>query len=258
MGRGRLVMKWAFQIERTTLDARNLTDLLGGLGYQQAGLPGFELAFWSETLESCTNVGGVWEEAKRLRNLISDVTEIDPELVLGAVLDLSSGAPKRCHFVEAESCMIGISCCSATLTVSPPAGLSAEQLVEWNNRRAEQEYQVRLEEQRAKLEPAFREPRAVKALMLLKRDAHTGETLYKLYELAEGHPSRRKDFMERFGIVEAEFRRFSDAVHNPVVSGDLARHAYEDKPKTSHPMSFAEAQSFVFGVAHRWLTSLRG
>lgn len=250
-------MKWAFQIERTTLDPRNLCDLLGCIGYQPADVPGHELVFWSKTLESCTNAGEVWEEAKRLRELVSEVTEIDPELVLGPVLDLSSGEPKRCLFLEVESGIIATASCSATLTVFPPVGLSEEQLVEWNNRRAEQEYQARLEAQRAKLEPAFREPRAVKVLKLLKRGTHTGESLYKIYELAEGHPSLRKDFHERFRIVEAEFRRFTDAVHNPVVSGELARHAYEDKPKTSNPMSFSEAQSFVFGIAKRWLASLR-
>jgi len=248
-------MKWAFQIERTTLDPRNLHDLLGSIGYQPADVPGHELVFWSKKLDACTNAGEVWEKAKRLRELVSEVTEIDPEMVLGPVLDLSSSEPKRCLFLEAGITVTAS--CSATVTVSPPAGLSAAQLVEWNNRRSEQEYQARLEAQRAKLEPAFREPRAVKLLKLLKRSAHTGESLYKIYELAEGHPSRRKDFHEQFGIAEAEFRRFTDAVHNPVVSGELARHAYEDEPKTSNPMSFAEAQPFVFGIAKRWLASLR-
>ena len=250
-------MKWAFQIERTTLDPRNLYDLLGSIGYQLADVPGHELVFWSKNLDACTNASEVWEEAKRLRELVSEVTEIDPEMVLGPVLDLSSSEPKPYQFLEVQSGIIVTASCSATVTVSPPAGLSAEQLIEWNNRRSEHEYQARLEAQLAKLEPAFREPRAVKLLKLLKRSAHTGESLYKIYELAEGHPSRRKDFHEQFGIAEAEFRRFTDAVHNPVVSGELARHAYEDEPKTSNPMSFAEAQSFVFGIAKRWLASLR-
>jgi hypothetical protein len=112
------------------------------------------------------------------------------------------------------------------------------------------------EAQRAKLVPAFREPRAIKLLQLLNRDSHTGESLNKIYELAEGHPSRRKEFDEHFGISEVEFRRFADAVHNPVVSGELARHAYEDKPKTVNPMSIAEAESFAMEIARRWLSSL--
>jgi len=250
-------MRWAFQIERTTLDRRNLFDLLDNLGYESADVPGFEIVLWSASLEACTNSGEVWEEAKRLRELISEVTEIDPEFVLGPVIDMSSGVPKRHHFLEAEPIIIKMSMSTATLTVTPPDHLSAEQLAESNRRRAEQEYQDRLEAQRAKLEPAFREPRAVKLLQLLKRDSHTGESLYKIYELAEGHPSHRKEFHERFGIPEIEFRRFTDTVHNPAVSGELARHAYEDKPKTENPMTIAEAKSFVVGIAKLWLASLR-
>jgi hypothetical protein len=250
-------MRWAFQIERTTLDRRNLIDLLDGLGYEPADVNGFEFLFWSTSLEACENAGEVWEEAKRLRELISKVTEIDSEFVLGPVIDLSSGIPKRHHFLEAEPIIFNIKMGTPTLTVSPPIDLSAEQLADWNRRQAEQEYQNKLETQRTKLEPAFREPRAAKLLQLLKRGSHTGESLYKIYELAEGHPSHRKEFRERFGISEVDFKRFSDAVHNPVVSGELARHAYEDKPKTDNPMTIAEAKSFVMDIAKRWLASLR-
>jgi len=76
--------------------------------------------------------------------------------------------------------------------------------------------------------------------------------------LAEGHPSQRKTFQSQFGISDVEFKRFSDVVHNPVVSGSLARHAYEDKPKTPNPMSMVEAKTFVVGLAMRWLASLMG
>lgn len=250
-------MRWAFQIERTKLDRRNLTDLLDGLGYKPADVHGFEFVFWSTSLETCENAGEVWEEAKRLRELITKVTEIDSDFVLGPVIDLSSGIPKRNHFLEVEPIIINIEIGTPTLTVSPPNNLSAEQLADWNRRQSEQEYQNKLEAQRSKIEPAFREPRAAKLLQLLKRDSHSGESLYKIYELAEGHPSYRKEFQNKFGISEIEFRRFSDAVHNPVVSGELARHAYEDKPKTTNPMSIAEAESFAVGIGRRWLASLR-
>jgi len=250
-------MRWAIQIERTTLDRRHLFDLIDNLGYKPADVPGHEIVLWSATLEVCESAGEVWEEAKRLRELISEVTEIDPEFVLGPVLDLSSGAPKRQFFLEVEPLSIKVDVNAATLTVSPPDDLSDEQLAGWNRRRDEQESQAMLEAQRARLEPAFREPRAAKLLQLLKRDSHTGESLYKIYELAEGHPSCRKEFHEQFGVSEVEFKRFTDAVHNPVVSGELARHAYENKPKTANPMSIAEAESFVVGIARVWLASLR-
>lgn len=250
-------MKWAFQVERTTLSRRNLFDLLERLGYEPADVPGDDIVLWSTSLETCKSASEVWEEAKRLRDLISRVTEIDPDFTLGPVLDLSSGVPKRQHFLEVESGIIMTDASNLTLTVSPSEEMSSEQIAEWKKRKSEQEYQVRLEAQQAKLEPAFREPRAAKVLQLLKQKPHTGESLYKIYELAEGHPSSRKEFQARFGIPHEQFMRFKDAVHNPVVSGDLARHAYEDKPKTSNPMSISEAESFVVDIASRWLASLR-
>jgi ATP-dependent exoDNAse (exonuclease V) alpha subunit len=251
-------MRWAFQVERTTLDRRNLFDLLEHVGYEPIDVPGSEIALRSESLDTLTNAADVWDHAKRLRELVANVTEIDPEFALGPVVDLSGEVPKRHHFLEVESCISTTSVGSVTLSVHPPDDLSAQQLCEWTRRRAEQEYQTRLEAQRAMLEPAFRDPRAAKLLHLLKRKSHTGETLNKIYELAEGHPSRRKEFQARFGISEVEFKRFADAVHNPIVSGDLARHAYEDKPKTANPMSLAEAEAFAKGIAQRWLASLRG
>jgi len=124
------------------LDRRNLTDLLTGIGFQPADAPGLDLAFWSKTIEACENASEVWEEAKKIRDLFSKVTEIDPELILGPIIDLSSGKPKRHHFLEAKSGIIVTTGLDAILTVSPPDNLSEEQLIEFNRRRAEQEYKT--------------------------------------------------------------------------------------------------------------------
>lgn len=85
----------------------------------------------------------------------------------------------------------------------------------------------------------------------------TAETLYKIYELVEGHPRKRKQFQAQFGVPKDEFDRFADAVHNPVVSGDLARHAYDYQPQTKNPMTIHEAEQFVVDLAKRWLASVR-
>ena len=249
-------MKWAFEVQRTGLGPRNLIDLVECLGYKPVEIPGRQIVLCSDSMEPYSTPGEVWEQAKRLRELMVGVAEIDKEFAIGPVLDMSSDPPKAHHFAEVEPLVVKVTMGTPTLTVLPPAGLSEEELAEWTKRKAEQEYQSKLEAQKAKLIPAFREPRAVKLLQLLKQKSHTGETLYKIYELAEGHPSQRKTFQGRFGVSEVEFKRFNDAVHNPVVSGDLARHAYEDKPKTPNPMSLSEAQSFVVALARRWLASL--
>ena len=88
--------------------------------------------------------------------------------------------------------MIDVS--TVTLAVSPSEEMSSERIAEWNKRKSEHEYQARMEAQRTKLEPVFREPRAAEVLQLLKQNSHTGESLYKMYELAEGHPSFRQEF----------------------------------------------------------------
>lgn len=251
-------MRWAFEVERTGLEPRNLSDLVESLGYKAVEVPGHYIVLCSDSMKIYSTPGEVWAQAKGLRELMVSVTEIDKEFAIGPVLDMSSEPPKRHIFLEVDPIVVKVTMGTPTLTILPPAGLSEEQLAEWTKRRSEQEYQSKLEAQKAKLVPAFREPRAVKLLQLLKQKSHTGESLYKIYELAEGHPSQRKTFQSQFGISDVEFKRFADAVHNPVVSGPLARHAYEDKPKTANPMSMGEAQSFVVGLAMRWLATLKG
>jgi len=249
-------MRWAFKIERTDLELRNLIDLVESIGFKVVEMPGNQIALCSDLMENYSTPGEVWEQAKRLRELMS-ITENDKDFAIGAVLDMSSEPPKSYNYLEMESIVIKVTVGCPTLTVLPPAELSEEQLAEWTKRKTESEYQSKLEEQKAKLIPAFRETRAVLLLQLLKQEPHTGESLYKIYELAEGHPSKRKAFQSQFGISDVEFKRFSDAVHNPVVSGSFARHAYEEMPKTANPMSIGEAQSFVVELAMRWLASLR-
>jgi hypothetical protein len=85
----------------------------------------------------------------------------------------------------------------------------------------------------------------------------SGEIIYKIYELAEGHPHNRRAFHAQFGISADQFNRFKDAVHNPKVSGEWARHAYEDPPKTTNPMSKNEAEHFVRQIATKWLEHVR-
>ncbi len=249
-------MKWAVEIQKTGLERRNLVDLLYGLGFQLVDGVDFE-AMYSPHFDGLESAAEVWAEAKKVRNAFTGPASIDPEFVLGSVIDYSTKERKRHAFLEVKSIHLKTTVGSATLTVSPPPNLSPEELKEWEDKRAEQEYQTQLESQREKLEPVFLEPRAAKVLELLSIENQTGETLYKIYEIMEFHPSNRNNFQHQFNISKNEFMRFSDAVHNPVVSGDLARHAYEDTPKTNNPMTFREARIFIQVLAKKWLASIR-
>jgi hypothetical protein len=249
-------MKWAVEITQTSLERRNLDDLLKDLGFRV--VDGIDsIAFASPSFDLLDSSAGVWAEAKRVRDVLRGPASIDAKFTLGSVIDFGSGTPKRHRFLEAEPGCTVVAGGSATITISPPAGLSEEALAAWHSARAEREYQLRLESQRARLVPAFREPRASKVLELLQRKSHTGESLYRIYELIEGPPANRSQLHARFGISQRQFDRFRDCVHNPVVSGDLARHAYTSPPRTSDPMAIREAQDFVSSLAESWLSWIR-
>lgn len=249
-------MKWAIEIQKSSLERRNLVDLLQGLGFELVEGVDFE-AVYSPYFDSFETAAEVWAEGKKIRNAFTGPASIDPEFVLGSVIDYSSEERRRHAFREIEPIRMKMSFGSVNLTVSPPSNLSEDELKKWEEKRAEIDYQAKLERQREKLEPVFRAPKASKLLKALANENQTGETLYKIYEIMEGHPSNRVDFQLQFGISKHEFKRFGDAVHNPAVSGDLARHAYDDKTKTDNPMSFGEAKGFVQALAKKWLASVR-
>ena len=137
-------MKWAFEVQRTGLGPRNLIDLVECLGYKPVEIPGRQIVLCSDSMESYSTPGEVWEQAKRLRELMVGVAEIDKEFAIGPVLDMSSDPPKAHHFAEVEPLVVKVTMGTPTLTVLPPAGLSEEELAEWTERKAEQEYQSKL------------------------------------------------------------------------------------------------------------------
>jgi hypothetical protein len=89
------------------------------------------------------------------------------------------------------------------------------------------------------------------------------KTIYKIYELIEGKATSgklkeyRKKFHSQFGITNEQFNRFRDAVHNPSVTGDWARHAVGDIPRTENPMSKGEAEQFSRQIASKWIEHVR-
>jgi hypothetical protein len=250
-------VKWAIEIQKTSLEKRNLADLLWGLGFEL--VEGIDYpALASPKIDACVTAADAFEKAKAVRAAFKGPAQIDPEFELSSVIDYSTNPPRRHTFLEVDSCVIKTSVSSPTLTVSPPKGLSPAELERWTVDYEERQYQAKLECQRSKLEPAYKSPRAAKLIELLSIKTPSAETVYKIYELAEGHPKNRADFHEKFGISGEQFNRFRDAVHNPSVTGDWARHAYHGEPRTSNPMTKREAETFVREIAAKWLESLRG
>lgn len=248
-------MRWAIEIKKTSLERRNLSDLLHRLGFNI--VEGIKYpALTSPKIDSCLTAMDVFNESKDVQEKF-DVAQVDTDFTLGAVIDYSTNPPREHVFVElCDTVRVGDEC---FVTVLPPKGLSPTELEQWKMKREEQEYQAKLEQQVSNLEPLFscKGKEAVRVSKLLSTDKPNGEILYKIYEIAEGHRDNRKMFHPLFGIDEDQFKRFKDAIHNPSVTGDFARHGYHDNPKTSNPMTKEEAESFVRDIANKWLQSLR-
>jgi hypothetical protein len=246
-------MKRAVEIQKSSLEQRNLKDLLSGLGFEL--VDGIEYpVFTSTEINNCADANEVFEIAKKLRDTFTGPAQIDSTFTLGAVIDYSSEPPE--HYGIAEVKPLKITVVVPELPISPPEDLSGDDLEKWEDEQAEREYQIKLENQRSKLEPAYRNPSAKKILGLLADVNPSGETLYKIYELAEGKKSNRRAFHAQFGITQVEFNRFSDAVHNPRTTGDWARHAIDHTPH-ENPMTKREAEIFIRQIAGEWLKHIR-
>src|ERR1044071_4083845 len=97
-------MKWAIEIQKTSLERRNLSDLLDGLGFKL--VEGIEYpAFTSMEIDACPTATDAFEKAKALRAALKGPTQVDPEFALGSVIDYSSNPPKGHKFIEVESCL---------------------------------------------------------------------------------------------------------------------------------------------------------
>lgn len=250
-------MRWAIEVRETRLPRRNLSDLLDQLGFTLVDAPP-SMAFTSPGVDACRTPEEVFEIAKQVRGAFTGAASIDAEFKLGSVIDYSCAPLRRHGFAEG----VLIANLQATLlagaaTVGPGPNLSEEQLRRWKASQEEAEYQAKLEQQLSKLVPVYRNPKAEKVLELLAIPNPTGEILFKIYELMRGSSSNGAVFGRQFGITDEEYRRFGDAVHHDSVSGDWARHAHGDPPKSASPMTKQEAESFVRAIANRWLEHVR-
>ena len=250
-------MKWAVEVLKTELENKNLQDLLKALGFSL--IESEALLITSPEFDQYTTAQEVWQQAKRIREAFTGPTNIDPGFTIGAVFDYSSDIPKRHSFIEAEAGLYGFTQGSGTASVQPPDGLTDGEIADWHVKREEQEYQLKLQKQRDKLESAYYSSRASQVLSLLSLEQQTGETLYKIYEIMVGSKikSQRIQFRNQFGITEDQYNRFQDTVHNPDVSGNWARHGMPESLKSNDPMSKHEAEVFIRNLADRWLNYIR-
>jgi hypothetical protein len=249
-------MRWAIEIQKTSLDDRILLDLLKALKINLVQGINFPKAFSSSEIDKCSTAQDAIEIARRLRSALK-TTQLDAEFSLGAVIDYSTTPPCSHQFLEVDSCIINVSTFfPVTLTVSPPTNLPPVELEQWIKNQEEQQYQYNLQKELSTLIPASFNPSAKEVVKLLDVESPTGEVLYKIYELMEGHPNNRNKFQTAFNIAKETFKRFGSAVHNPSVTGHWARHAYDQEP-VPNPMTKAEAEEFIRALAKKWFEAIR-
>ncbi len=95
-------MKWAVEIQKTGLSYRNLVDLLYGLGFQLVDGVDFE-AMYAPYFDDFEFASKVWAEAEKSPSAFTGSASIDPEFVLGSVIDYSTKERNRHVFIEVET-----------------------------------------------------------------------------------------------------------------------------------------------------------
>jgi hypothetical protein len=82
-------MKWAIEIQKTSLEQRNLADLLKVLGFDL--IQGIEYpALSSQTIDACATAADAFDIAKDVRAAFKGPAKIDPEFALGSVIDYAT------------------------------------------------------------------------------------------------------------------------------------------------------------------------
>ncbi len=249
-------MRWSVEIKQTNLTRRNLSDLLDLIKFTLIdGTRCLELT--SPIFDICTTAESAYDVAKKIREAFTGPSHVDPTFTLGSVIDHSVSPPMSGTFVELTGIEEAIQSGNLTVSAVAPSGLNSAEVAQWTLDNEEQKYQTTLEHQRSMFEPAFVSEKASKMLEMLALKDPSGEVIYKIYELAEGTSSDRKSFHAQYRISTKDFDRFKDAVHNPKVTGDWARHANPQRLSSGNPMTKIEAEQFVRSIAELWLAHVR-
>lgn len=251
-------MRWAIEIQKTSLDDRMLSNILKELKLNLIQGRNFSKAFSGPEIDTCETSQDAIEVARKVRSALK-IAEIDPEFSLGAVIDFSVDPPTSHHFLEVDSLIINVSFMPVTLTVSPPDGLSDEKKEEWIKNQEVQQFQVELNKKLSTLLPAYSNQNAAKVLELLSINPLTAQNIWKIYEYVRGTWFKGCDehVQRKYGFTKDDFDRFKDRIHNKTVSGDYARHATDEKPNSNNPMSKLEAEAFIRNLAMKWLATIR-
>ena len=240
------------EIRNSDLEKINIKNLLSELRFTLLDTEN-GIAFTSDELNEYDTLKEVFRVAKKLRAALTGPSMVDPNFILGDVIEVDTSPQRHHKIIELLPGKYEISGETIGLKVSPPKGLSIDQKKIWKITNKEKKDNDKFKRQRTRFLASYFNPKADEIMDLCDRKSLTGTDVYKLYELMEGEPSNRVNFHSDFGIEKEQFKRFKDAVHNRKVTGNWARHAKEEEPKSENPMTKKEAIKFIKDLGERWL-----
>jgi hypothetical protein len=204
-------MRWWIEIIDIVGDERFLADLLTGLNIT-LDMQENRTYLTSDQFNLLSTNTEVWEEAKRIRDIVSEVSNWFPNVSISFQLDSlyeqkENGSRSRHVFLSATS--IGSSSTIGVLTVTSTSEISEEERARLEAEQLEREYQEKLALVSSRLVSAFRDERALKVYRFLQKDL-TPARMYHIYELI------RDDFGANLNSLASkkDWERFTRSVNH--------------------------------------------
>lgn len=246
-------MRWWIEIIDIVGDERFLADLLTRLNIT-LDLQENRTYFTSDQFELLSTNTEVWEVAKQIRDIVSEVSNGFPDarmsFQLGDYYEQREDG-SRCTYEVAYSGSVspGRSCVDAgTTTDTPIHEITEEERARLEAERLEREHQEKLALVSSRVVSAFRDERALKVYRLLQQDL-TPLRMYKIYELIKKDLKKSKlDIL----VSKTDCDRFTHSLNHPEVFGDDSRHIIPKGEPPKNPMFLSEAQAFISRVADLW------
>ena len=247
--------RWLVEIRSLSGDLEVLDGVLKGLGYEivsRRGSDGKRAQFLrSYVYDSIDSHQKVWEDAKRVRDRLAELSKIDDDfdatLALGSIHEeLADGDRRQHHYAEGAITM--------RLSMEGKGVFISRGNVSDDDRRKrefEQERQKRIERQARATRrgiAAVSDDSALRVIKLLNHEL-TPTTLGNIVETIQSDLGGGiHDF-----ISKKQLSRFNQSINHPNVFGPQARHGVSNESPPPKPMSLSEARQLVRELAEIWL-----
>jgi hypothetical protein len=243
-------MRWLVEITDIIGDERLLADLLETLEITLY-LEENRTYLTGNPFESLSTSTEVWEEAKRIFEVVSEVTgDLLGQIIrckIGYLYEQHEDGSRGSYVFCSMSLAVATPSVCGVVVVTSTSEISEEERTKLEAERLEREYQEKLDRVSPRIKSAYLDGRALKVHRFLQQEL-TPVSMYHIYELI------RDDVGEKLNSLasQKEWTRFTRSVNHQKVFGDAARHMTSKKEPPAKPMSLEEARSFILRAADLW------